>query len=644
MQQSSRENFTQISDRANRLNVLLALLPPRARLAAIADTLPVCSAREAETLVDALLAIAEDHFRHGARPPRSGLLRTSDVPLSIEILHVFASCWARFAAPHRRRASACLRGGATLGRWKEAIQAAAASKNAAVRRSGAEAVGDAPWLGAASLAARLLADSAPEVVDGAEAALRSLVDEAIRPGGEVAGDLDGVLIDAVRAYPGHRRRGVLESAALYLTPGRLSSAGRTDGDRRSSLVRWFAGDEDETRGTVRAVIRKSADPRMAARAWEWLGGHGATVAAAAVDRVAASRSPEEREAIVSQAHLLANPARAARVRLLATRSDRGRASAAGLMPGPDEKPLLSPRARLGLPRLAYALQPASAVSGRWSADPDVLVRLAARAAAVEGGAPHRGDRSTPEAERLAARRRLNDDPERVIAELATVGGTDASNGVRGIMLARSLGVCAAIELELLKALAAPAQDHRVERLVATAAIALGEGSGSDSALQALTACLGHPAPRVRANAVEALGRLARRAARAGEDVSPPPLASLIELKEDPAARVRANAIRVLLGAAPEGADPGAEHALSAMLRDERAAHRASGLWLAERVLIARGPGWRRWNQLAAAIADATRADADEAVRARSARIARRVVATVRSDWRERAGPIQGGAA
>lgn len=229
------------------------------------------------------------------------------------------------------------------------------------------------------------------------------------------------------------------------------------------------------------------------------------------------------------------------------------------------------------------------------------------------------------------------------------GGVDEQ--VSAILVARRLGLARVIAMDLAELLEPATHAATSGRVAATAAAALGDVDDAVSR-GVLRRALAHPDPRVRANAVEAIGvqRMAVEDATTGRDRD---YGSLIELKADPHHRVRANAIRALLQLPPacpkerraakradgvlEGKpriyEPVAVDALSAMLCDERAGHRLAGVWLAGRVLASGqqrlGPSWSGLN---ARLAEIGAHDTDPRVRERARGVCDRMSAVIRAAW------------
>ncbi len=192
---------------------------------------------------------------------------------------------------------------------------------------------------------------------------------------------------------------------------------------------------------------------------------------------------------------------------------------------------------------------------------------------------------------LIARRRMADEPEAFLVDLRHVlMSGSALTRIRAIGIARRLGITDQIESLLLSLVTQSHGPNVDERVVASSVSALGSLC-TPNARQTVRMVLRHPDPRARANAVEAMSKQERLAGLTDEDNSL--RSTLTELRGDSHQRVRANAVHALM-ALPEpkgGAalyTPSASSALIAMLRDERAPHRVSGLWVAERSAVTHG--------------------------------------------------------
>jgi len=262
---------------------------------------------------------------------------------------------------------------------------------------------------------------------------------------------------------------------------------------------------------------------------------------------------------------------------------------------------------------------------------------------------------------------LRSDRAGVLAQLRElIGSGDDESRTRAIVVARCLNLTAECEAALVAIVqdrpkTAQSVSLRVEtasldpnprllwrgRARATAVMALGELS-SVHAMEALRASVSDDEPRVRANAVEALGR-----GLVTLSASNAPLAALtrdviVELKRDDEHRARANALRALFAAARMGVAPatgpggvggvggvgglielkpsvlGERESLEdvlAMLGDVRVMHRLAGTWLSARLVWGHSPSgaWTRLSDLTARLGELARGDADARVRARAGR-------------------------
>lgn len=224
-----------------------------------------------------------------------------------------------------------------------------------------------------------------------------------------------------------------------------------------------------------------------------------------------------------------------------------------------------------------------------------------------------------------ARRRCADDREAFLVDLRHVlmSGTGEAR-LCAIRLARRLGIVREIESLLVAMVTHGTSAGAQERPLATAVIALGD-LDSVPARQTVRWALRHADARVRANAVEALGRQESRAGVQGSALGSSRQV-LMELKADAHARVRANAIAALMHDREEQRDglyaPTTGSALIAMLRDERAEHRASALWLAGRVLL--GISASGDTPLLTHVQTLASSDHEAAIRRRAARVIQRI--------------------
>ena len=259
-------------------------------------------------------------------------------------------------------------------------------------------------------------------------------------------------------------------------------------------------------------------------------------------------------------------------------------------------------------------------AGRLCLSPHRCVRLIAEADR------DRLDPLDPEsaASRLAARRMLASNPDELVSMLRglLVQAAEVPR-LRALGVVRRFGLHARLADALLTLAAGGA--GATDREIATAVAALGDSGAPPRAQEALRSCLAHADARVRANAVEALARRARRERVGIAERKPglPEPESLVEFKGDSHHRVRANALRAMLA---EGDAHEAAAGLGEMLRDERPGHRLAGVWLASRALTIEGRAavGRRWTELAAQVLGMARSESDERVRRRAVACAARV--------------------
>ncbi|MBY0311410.1 MAG: hypothetical protein K2W85_05025 [Phycisphaerales bacterium] len=255
--------------------------------------------------------------------------------------------------------------------------------------------------------------------------------------------------------------------------------------------------------------------------------------------------------------------------------------------------------------------------------------------------------------RLVARRQFQADPAAFAAELQdVVRRGPLARRLRAIAIARQLGIGARIELELLSIIhrsavvvdgvEALSPERREVMHSAAAAVTLLAELPSPAAQHAVHRCLRHADARVRANALDAMARVARRrGVIAGEKSA---LASaMVEFKNDEHHRVRAAAVRAGVLAAISGGDLRLTESVSgdvgAMLTDARVMHRVSGLWLAERVAGMCGAPAQLGQTIASAVADIVRNEPDIQVRIRARQTGERLMATMRSGWSGRAASL-----
>jgi hypothetical protein len=639
----------------------LAGLTPHRRALVAAAGLPLASPAERAWLASELGAIAAMRPVHtGPGWPGFPLRRTDAADIAAAAL---LSHWSAISAPLRNALmSTC---GLALARQVRLPLPSGRSPRVSL----------AIFLGQAADPAlfghlrELFLDPDPEVAAAAEEALLAGLGRLGAADARIREHL-GVLAEG---FPGHRRRGILIAALRALDlPGMAFPR-----FRRDALAEWFADPRSDSQMALRSVLRRSTEPLAGTRAWQWLGRE--SLAAAALDRLYLSASPEERESILALDHLAENPARRKRLR-----SRVAREPLPLLAGGPDG---LSAPARAGLIRLAALTQcgkVAEAMLASFLPDPEASNRLAACSRMVSAGhlldfaydadpavAHHAVLRWTGSAceadQRVATLRRLVRSPVPAIRRIAreelasldifgpqnpralatarrllafdrpTILGMiraalrdpDLDRAHAAVVLLRRLELQAELELELLALVATHAHTARestgqpgpAPRLLASAVGALGS-LDTPAAAQAIQRLWLHPLARVRANLVESVGR--REPGRIAS--------SMIELKPDPSHRVRANAARAVLAVDP--GDGIAGELLASMLGDERPLHRLAGLWAVERLSLFRGGAITP--SFAASVTEMGDRDTEPLVRTRARRCAQRLVGILRARWTQSA--------
>jgi hypothetical protein len=487
----------------------------------------------------------------------------------------------------------------------------------------------------------------------------------------------GLLIDLLARQDEHHR-----STPALLTLAMLDRPVREPDDAALRAVLDAA--DHPAAPVLRRVLRRDASPLARRVAWRLLV-HD-RLGQAALERVASTRDAAEHEAVLEHAHLALNPRRARALGVLRSPEEKpARAPSRSTPPHgpviPTEPHSLSVRARRGLARYAAALRGgpahtpdalhvaaltepdrharlahAGAARGPclvdYCFDPDpVIARTATLRWSTRGAVPpgtRTSEHRTKLAQRLSTsphacvRRLVLEEPGAAIRHPGTTLGrleflADTDEDERSERLAhafdsaqspdrrvaileaaRRLGALHRWQRRLVELLTAPGTDARVASAAASAIRSLpGAYPG-----EAVARALGHADDRVRANAVDSIARLL------GRGIAPETArAGLIELKSARAHRVRANAVRADAarpsGAPLESAGPDIER----MLTDDRTLHRLAGAWLAERVLCAAGVEREAeaWQRAAHRVACVARDEADDHVRARAKRCARRLL-------------------
>ena len=175
--------------------------------------------------------------------------------------------------------------------------------------------------------------------------------------------------------------------------------------------------------------------------------------------------------------------------------------------------------------------------------------------------------------------------------------TDKATRLRALSIVSELNQGVLVQDKLLRL-----TSEKDPYVVSAAVRALGSAE-PDVAAPVIESALNHEDERVRANAVEAMGRL--DAARNTERI--------VEMTHnDQSSRARANAIQALL----QTHTTDALHALSDMLNDPRPRHRVSALWLVESMGIA---------SVARDVAEMSISESDPNVRQRAGRVIAEII-------------------
>lgn len=475
-------------------------------------------------------------------------------------------------------------------------------------------------------------------------------------------DLDALaesLADALDRQTEHERTGPALAALILL------DRPATDPARAAlePITRIAADEQHPAFPVLRRLIRRDDSPATRRIAWRLL--TGGPLSMPALERVARAQTVPEHEAVLANTHLLLRPARAHLVSMLSTpKADPG---GKGQSPIPASTAPLGPRARRGLPvlldtlnfegerrdrlhvealtdpdghtRLAHACRAPGPCAVDFCFDPSPeIARYAALRWSIAGVRGAGAQTTSPHHFRLASalarsphpavRRIAESEPDATphtqarrtayaeqLRAISRTGEPDAR--IRAILLARRARLLDGWGVTLHEIIRASGSgDGANGRVAATAAAALGDLPGPRPDMT-LSLALEHADPRVRANAVESMGRFAR--------TNPSPDPVLIEFKSSPEHRSRANAVRALASIGGEPALPAED--IERMLTDDRPLHRLSGVWLAERVLCRAGCSRdESWQRLARIVASLATTEADAHVKARARRCSRRLLA------------------
>lgn len=653
-------------------------LAPGLRIAALGDVLLGCSPEESAEAAPALLELAAETVFDGRSLAVRFFRATQVIPrLEVRCRHRSHAAIAQLARVYSRLCTEHRMVARTLGAasWSAVVGPIATDPVPAARRSLAllaEESGDPRLF---EVLSPLLLDRRSEVAAQAE---RAFVRLALSLAGLVPGSgedappgadaLRLALAQALATFPEHRRRGVLVGVlALARGPMLFREDAVTGAHRLASVL---ASLDPGIAAALKTVLNVTRLPLAGRRALEWL--RYPAYRSACERRLRSRGTPLEKMHLFDAAHLLVHPVRRdwwARVT-----SDASRGADAWPTPGVTARWPQGPRWGL-----AFALaQNPSPIPGELGAciitDRDPRVRLAAarsrdatlryelsldadarvahaaalrlltapavaedaasgRRAALLARSPHEAVRATAHAlmprPQVASVAGAASDPVAFAAALRAELRGDAARQLAALSLVRKLGLARSLTPEIAPLCAGgTGGDARVR---ATAASALCEGDPSSELAPTL---LGSDDPRVRANAVDALGQRGR---------GPVPAAlrdCILELKADPHHRVRASVLRLIVSGAPSGdTTPPVDDDISGLLASPESLSRLAGVWLLSRLLPVRG-GWERWGPKIVQLAEH---DRDARVRGRAERVRARAEVQVRSSWASGRGS-RGGAA
>ena len=619
---------------------VLRTLPPATRLAAIEATMPVAGRAERMHLEDELLELMREH-RPAALWPR----RADPVAPYMTAIR----CWTRLSRQIKPTLLSTKRS-----TWRQAIDRAASSPEPGARAGAARVIADLRAFDLSPVLLRLIADADADVARVADLSLLRMASDLTAASGK-AGRVDPderwlferVVADGVRDSATHRRRGVILAGVLLLDDAAIARA-KAHGHSTSPLHAALAEGTESSQMMLRAVVRKSKEPIVRARALSWLAAGPAT--AAALDRLNVAHSLADHEAVLTRAHLLARPSRARRlsmIRLQARRSpdvthvEQNETDltwpARAPVPPPQIVGRLSHDARIGMARwcavLGMTAAERTAAFSDLLADEDPAVRLG-----VIGAAPRRligdlcfdahpsvaasairhwslvGDRAVrPDDARLV--RRLARSPHRHVRQIAQseIERIDPWNPRKTSSRLAARRMLERDREEFIAGLRGRAGEGDAATRIDAMMLAARLDLAGAIEVELLSAASGSPGAiddehRVAATAVSTLARVDTSAAReaiavcldhrvdrvranAVEAIARTPALPLAErlaeLKTDPNHRVRANALHHILrgdGTRQSLTDPAAAQNVADMLADQRPMHRVAGLWLTERLL------------------------------------------------------------
>lgn len=267
--------------------------------------------------------------------------------------------------------------------WVAVASRVSTDADAAVRLAIAEIAGLAGDPALVPSVGRLLNDPSPEVARAADRSFAALLrDQSVQTPGAPA-EIERSFADALRASGTVRATDVAKAVASLMDRAAMANP--------ESPLAMFLNDPEADLTPIQATLRRARDPVTRQRAWEWLG--RSRLAPACVDALANARTPEDHARVVGLWHLIGNPARARRLRLVRVRAGKPATSAEGELgpkaalprnapcPAPADLAALPIDARRGFPCYLAGLDadgPSRVLlSERYLAEPDALARLAA---------------------------------------------------------------------------------------------------------------------------------------------------------------------------------------------------------------------------------------------------------------------------
>lgn len=658
------------------------------RLVAITQGLAHCAPDEVGRLADELVSLAIPQNPPILNPStwwekvqvlwwlyRNPYLSVADSAL-VQILRK----WDRLPAHTRERAIHI-----STGRLCDASRKAIDTPHSGERIAVALSAQDLVSHELAPILVTLLTDPNSRVITCAERSLISLANAfAIEYGGEAASrlslpdrtDLCNQVALAICKAPADSKAPFTAALAL-LDPSTIR--------RKSDLSNWFLRTDAAGQSALQACLRNRSNQLSRLRSWQWL--HFASFSRVALDRLVHTPAISEHLPILERGHLAIRPARAVNVQAMASSSE-------SVLPSVEALSQLSDSALCGLTLIAKSFRPSETyvqhlsfhvLAARNSIAKRRLLSIAApthlldsafesseslaRSAALRWSAtgvgrlhvsnlrnatnlsrsPHgyvrelgkqererltTGDTNSTQSRMYTWQLLAQDRTSQIASLTATLHRGSAEEQMHALNLIRRHSLMpdfSDLLLELANSSLNGTATAKDPRVLATIISLLRR---TKAALSTLLAASDNVEPRVRANAMESLLRTApvTTSIVAGK---------AIERCEDISPRVRANSIRGLLTSHQEILEakplriyePHAVSALLAMLHDDRALHRLSGVWAAERVLCGSGQAHlgQAWSEVSVVLASVAKCDTECHVRRRAAAATKRISAELNSE-------------